>query len=58
MAPGSEAVGTGTGTHPLGFSQLDTVVRIEHSLSGSAADVDVNRGMRVAVEKEIKSVFF
>jgi hypothetical protein len=58
MPPGSEAVGTGTATHPLGFSQLDTVVRIEHSLSGSAAYVDVNRFMVVAVEKGNKSVFF
>jgi hypothetical protein len=58
MAPGSEAVGTGTGTHPLGFSQRDTVVQIKHCLSGSAADVNVNRGMSVAVEKGNKSVFF
>jgi len=47
-----------TQLHPLGFSQLDTVVQIEHRLSGSATDVDVNWFMVVAVEKENKSVFF
>ena len=47
-----------TQLHPLRFPQLDTVVRIKHSLSGSAADVDVNRGMRVAVEKESNRSFF
>ena len=47
-----------TQLHPLGFSQLDTVVQIEHRLSVSATDVDVNWFMVVAVEKENKSVFF
>ena len=46
-----------TQLHPLGFPQLDTVVQIDHRLSTSAADMDVNRGMVVAVEKEDKSVF-
>ena len=47
-----------TQLHPLRFPQLDTVVQIEHRLSTSAADMDVNRCMVVAVEKEKKSVFF
>ena len=47
-----------TQLHPLGFPQLDTVVQIEHRLSTSATDMDVNRVMVVAVEKENKSVFF
>ena len=47
-----------TQLHPLRFPQLDTVVQIEHRLSTSATDMDVNRVMVVAVEKENKSVFF
>ena len=47
-----------TQLHPLRFPQLDTVVQIEHRLSTSATDMDVNRVLVVAVEKENKSVFF
>jgi len=42
----------------LGLAQLDTVIQNKHGLASSAADMDVNWWVLVAVEEEHESVLF
>ena len=41
----------------LRLSQLNPFIQIEHRLASSAANMDMNRGVLIAVEKEHKTVF-
>ena len=39
------------------LTQLNPFIQIEHRLASSAANMDMNRGVLIAVEKEHKTVF-
>ena len=41
----------------LRLSQLNPFIQIEHRLASSAANMDMNRGVLIAVEKEQKPSF-